>query len=107
RIRAALPEAVDFTSTADIADAMCQIAASTVFLGVDGGICHAAAALGGPCVLIFGSNRSYETGPVNDHVRLLEPPISTPSWIRDTRGVSEERVLAALADAVAHRLQGV
>ncbi|AZO30357.1 lipopolysaccharide heptosyltransferase II [Mesorhizobium sp. M1B.F.Ca.ET.045.04.1.1] len=108
RIRAALPEAVDFTSTPDIADAMCQIAASTVFLGVDGGICHAAAALRGPCVLIFGSNRSYETAPVNDHVRFLEPPVSTPSWVRDTRGVSEERVLAALADAVAHtpRLQG-
>ncbi|UCI05808.1 lipopolysaccharide heptosyltransferase II [Mesorhizobium sp. B1-1-8] len=108
QIRAELPEAVDFTSTPDITDAMCQIAASTVFLGVDGGICHAAAALGGPCVLIFGSSRSYETGPVNDHVRFLEPPISTPSWVRDTRGVSEERVLAALADAVAglHRPQG-
>lgn len=101
QIRAALPEAVDFTSTPDITDAMCQIAASTVFLGVDGGICHAAAALGGPCVLIFGSNRAYETGPVNDHVRFLEPPISTPSWIKDTNGVSEERVLAALAEAVA------
>jgi heptosyltransferase-2 len=101
QIRAALPEAVDFTSTPQLADAICQIAASTVFLGVDGGLCHAAAALGGPCVLIFGSNRSYETGPVNDQVRYLEPPISTPSWVYDTRGVSAERVLAALADAVA------
>ncbi|WP_192181196.1 lipopolysaccharide heptosyltransferase II [Mesorhizobium amorphae] len=101
QIRAALPEAVDFTSTPDITDAMCQIAASTVFLGVDGGIAHAAAALGGPCVLIFGSNRSYETGPVNDQVRYVEPPISTPSWIEHTRDISEERVLSALADAVA------
>ncbi|WP_292330439.1 lipopolysaccharide heptosyltransferase II [Mesorhizobium sp.] len=103
QIRTALPEAVDFTSTPDITDAMCQIGAATVFLGVDGGICHAASALGAPCVLIFGSNRSYETGPVNDHVRFLEPPISTPSWIYHTRGVGEERVLAALADAVASR----
>ncbi|TIT73681.1 MAG: lipopolysaccharide heptosyltransferase II, partial [Mesorhizobium sp.] len=46
---------------------------------------------------------SYETGPVNDHVRFLEPPISTPSWIYHTRDVGEERVLAALADAVASR----
>ncbi|MDX8436541.1 lipopolysaccharide heptosyltransferase II [Mesorhizobium abyssinicae] len=108
QIRAALPEAVDFTSTPQITDAMCQIAASTVFLGVDGGIAHAAAALGGRCVLIFGSNRSYETGPVNDQVRYVEPPISTPSWIEDTRDVSEERVLQALADAVAQtRPQGV
>jgi len=100
-IRAKLPEAVDFTSTPDITDAMCQIAASTVFLGVDGGIAHAAGALGGPCVLIFGTNRSYETGPVNDQVRYVEPPISTPSWVQDTRDISEERVLEALADAVA------
>jgi heptosyltransferase-2 len=96
-VRAELPEAVDFTSTPLITDAMCQIAASTVFLGVDGGISHAAAALGVPCVLIFGSNRSYVHGPVNDHVRFLEPPISTPSWIEDTLGVSEERVREALA----------
>ncbi|WP_246688449.1 MULTISPECIES: lipopolysaccharide heptosyltransferase II [unclassified Mesorhizobium] len=102
QIRAALPEVVDFTSTPQLTDAMCQIAASTAFLGVDGGICHAAAALGVPCVLIFGSNRSYETGPVNEHVRFLEPPISTPSWVYDTRGVNEERVLAAIEDAVAH-----
>jgi heptosyltransferase-2 len=96
-IRAELPEAVDFTSTPDITDAMCQIAASAVFLGVDGGISHAAAALGVPCVLIFGSNRSYVHGPVNDHVCFLEPPISTPSWVEDTRDVSEERVRDALA----------
>ena len=100
QIRAAIPEVVDFTSTPQLVDAMCQIAASTVFLGVDGGLCHAAAALGRPCVLIFGSNRSYETGPVNEHVRFLEPPISTPSWVYDTRGVSEERVLAAIEEAV-------
>ena len=106
-IRAKLPEVVDFTSTPDITDAMCQIAASTVFLGVDGGIAHAAGALGGPCVLIFGTNRSYETGPVNEQVRYVEPPVSTPSWVQDTRDVSEERVLEALAAAVAQaRPQG-
>lgn len=101
-IRAAIPEVVDFTSTPRLTDAICQIAASTVFLGVDGGLSHAAAALGRPCVLIFGSNRAYETGPINDHVRFVEPPISTPSWIRDTQRVSQDRVLAAIADAVAN-----
>ena len=106
QIRAVLPELVDFTSTPQLTDAMCQIAASTAFLGVDGGLCHAAAALGTPCVLIFGSNRSYETGPVNEHVRFIEPPISTPSWVYDTRGVSEERVLAAIDEAVARNPQG-
>jgi len=99
-VRNALPEAVDFTSTPDIAEAMCQIAASTVFLGVDGGLSHAAAALGGPCVLVFGPNRPYVHGPVNEQVVYLEPPISTPSWVSDTSAVTKERVMAALADAV-------
>ncbi|OHV88108.1 lipopolysaccharide heptosyltransferase II [Mesorhizobium sp. ORS 3428] len=100
QIRAQLPEAVDFTSTPDIAEAMCQVAASTVFLGVDGGISHSAAAVGVPCVLVFGSNRSYPHGPVNEQVTFLEPPISEPSWVEDTRAISEERVLDALAAAV-------
>ena len=101
QIRVALPEAVDFTSTPQLTDAMCQIAASTAFLGVDGGLCHAAAALGVPCVLIFGSNRSYETGPVNDHVRYLDPPSSAPSWVRDTRVVGDVLYAVSEADVVA------
>ena len=99
-IKARLPEAVDFTSTPDIAEAMCQIGASTVFLGVDGGISHAAAALGGPCVLIYGSKRAYLHGPVNEQVIFLEPPISTPDWVESTRAVSEDRVREALAAAI-------
>jgi heptosyltransferase-2 len=95
-----LPEAIDFTSTPDIAEAMCQIAASTVFLGVDGGISHAAGALGGPCVLIYGSNRSYVHGPVNEQVIFLEPPIATPGWVENTHAVSEDRVREALAIAI-------
>ncbi|CDX31088.1 Lipopolysaccharide heptosyltransferase II [Mesorhizobium plurifarium] len=99
-IKAQLPDAVDFTATPDIAEAMCQIAASTVFLGVDGGLSHAAGALGGPCVLIYGSNRAYVHGPVNEQVVFLEPPISTPGWVENTRAVSEDRVREALAAAV-------
>lgn len=99
-VREALPEAVDFTSSPDIAEGMLPIAASTVFVGVDGGVSHAAAALGVPCVLIFGSNRPYPHGPVNDQAVYLEPPISTPSWVLDTNGVSEERVLETLAATV-------
>ncbi|RUU55480.1 glycosyltransferase family 9 protein, partial [Mesorhizobium sp. M2C.T.Ca.TU.002.02.1.1] len=99
-IKAQLPDAVDFTATPDIAEAMCQIAASTIFLGVDGGLSHAAGALGGPCVLIYGSNRAYVHGPVNEQVIFLEPPISTPGWVENTRAVSEDKVREALAAAV-------
>ncbi|RWA76821.1 lipopolysaccharide heptosyltransferase II [Mesorhizobium sp. M1C.F.Ca.ET.193.01.1.1] len=99
RIRAEVPQAVDFTTT-PLIDVMYQLGASTLFLGVNGGMSHAAAALNTPCVLIFGSNLSYLHGPVNEHVRFLEPPISTPSWIEETLGVSEERVREALAGAL-------
>jgi heptosyltransferase-2 len=99
-IKTQLPAAVDFTATRDLAEAMCQIAASTVFLGVDGGISHAAGALGGPCVLIYGSNRAYVHGPVNEQVIFLEPPISTPGWVENTRAVGEDRVREALTAAV-------
>ncbi|CCV13569.1 lipopolysaccharide heptosyltransferase II [Mesorhizobium sp. STM 4661] len=95
-IRAAVPEVVDFTSTPLITDAMCQIVASTLFLGVDGGPSHAAAALNVPCVLIFRANRAYDGGPVNAGVRFVEPPISTPSQIEGTIGVSKDQVLKAL-----------
>lgn len=97
RIRAALPAAVDLTSTPLLMDAMCQIAAATLFLGVDGGPAHAAAALNIPCLLIFRANRSYDGGPVNRHVRFVEPPIATPGRIEDTSGVDVRQVLAALA----------
>ncbi|CDX21773.1 Lipopolysaccharide heptosyltransferase II [Mesorhizobium sp. SOD10] len=99
-IKAQLPVALDFTATPDITEAMCQIAASTIFLGVDGGISHAAGALGGPCVLIYGTNRAYVHGPVNEQVIFLEPPISTPDWVESTRAVSEDRVREALAAAI-------
>ncbi|RUW29846.1 MULTISPECIES: lipopolysaccharide heptosyltransferase II [unclassified Mesorhizobium] len=99
RIRAEVPHAVDFTTT-PLIDVMYQLGASALFLGVNGGMSHAAAALNIPCVLIFGSNLSYLHAPVNEHVRLVEPPISTPSWIEDTLGVSEERVREALAGAL-------
>jgi len=99
-IRAAVPEVVDLTSTPQLIDAMCQIAASTAFLGVDGGPAHAAAALNVPSVLIFRANYAFEGCPVNRGVRFVEPPISTPSRIQGTLGISVDQVLEALEDTL-------
>jgi heptosyltransferase-2 len=96
KIRAALPEAIDLTSTPLLTDAMCQIANSTLFFGVDGGPSHAAAALDVPCLLIFRANRSFDGGPVNRQVRFVEAPISTPSSVKGTLGVSADQALKAL-----------
>ncbi|MEO5759225.1 MAG: lipopolysaccharide heptosyltransferase II [Mesorhizobium sp.] len=94
QIKAAVPEASHFKSP--LTDTMYQIAASTIFLGVDGGPAHAAGALGVPSVLIFRSNCSYEGGPINHDVRFVEPPISTPSRAKGALGVSVEHVLGAM-----------
>lgn len=99
-IRAAVPEVMDLTSTPLLVDAMCQIATSTMFLGVDGGPAHAAAALGVPTVLIFRANHAFEGCPVNRGVRAVEPPISTPSKVAGTLGISVDQVLEALEDTL-------
>jgi heptosyltransferase-2 len=100
-IKAALPQAIDFTSSSRITEAMCQIAASTLFLGVDGGLAHAAAALNVPSSIIFRPNWAFKDGPINRGVQLLEAPIATPSSILGTRGVSEEQARDALVRLIA------
>ncbi|UDL92689.1 hypothetical protein LGH82_03910 [Mesorhizobium sp. PAMC28654] len=100
-IKAALPQVVDFTTSSRITDAMCQIAASTLFFGVDGGLAHAAAALNVPSAIIFRPNWAFKDGPINRGVQILEAPIATPSSIQGTRGVSEEQAREALARLIA------
>lgn len=99
-IAKAVPAAVDFTSTARIEDALCQIAAATVFLGTDGGLAQAAAAIGTPCVLVFRSTYAYEAGPVNAEATCLEPPLAVAGGLFSTEGITEQRVREALDAAV-------
>ncbi|HHZ09093.1 MAG TPA: lipopolysaccharide heptosyltransferase II [Rhizobiales bacterium] len=104
-IVAAVPGALDFTSTHRIEEALCQIAASTVFLGTDGGLAQAAGAIGVPSVLMFRATYSYEAGPVNDQATCLEPPLAVAGSIDSTEGITEVRVREAL-DAVVRRTVG-
>lgn len=105
KIVEAIPGAIDFTSTPRIEEALCQIAASTVFLGTDGGLAQAAGAIGVPSVLVFRATYSYEAGPVNDQVTYLEPPLAVPGGVDSTEGIPEGRVREAL-DAVVRRTTG-
>jgi len=45
-----------------------------LFLGHDSGISHVAAAVGSPCVLLFGPTDSAIWAPSNPHVRVLQAP---------------------------------
>lgn len=46
---------------------------SDVFVGHDSGISHIAAAVGTPCVLLFGPTDPAVWAPANSHVRVLRP----------------------------------
>jgi ADP-heptose:LPS heptosyltransferase len=47
------------------------LARSWVFLGHDSGVSHLAAAVGTPCVLLFGPTRPAMWAPLGNHVRVL------------------------------------
>lgn len=106
KIVEAVPGAIDFTSTPRIEEALCQIAASTVFLGTDGGLAQAAGAIGVPSVLVFRATYSYEAGPVNDQVTCLEPPLAVVGGIDSTEGITEERVRETLDTVVQRAVVG-
>jgi heptosyltransferase-2 len=47
------------------------LARSRLFLGHDSGVSHLAAAVGAPCVLLFGPSDPAMWAPPGDHVRVL------------------------------------
>jgi heptosyltransferase-2 len=101
-IRAAVPQAVDLTSTS-LADAICQLAAASAVFAFDGGLSHVAAALGTPTVIANFTIGRDRHGPINAHVLHLEPPAAST---RGLAAISVERVCAAIdsltATAVRH-----
>jgi heptosyltransferase-2 len=50
------------------------LARSTAFVGHDSGISHLAAAVGAPCVLLFGPTDPAIWAPANPGVRVLTAP---------------------------------
>jgi ADP-heptose:LPS heptosyltransferase len=54
---------LDLSGKTDLRELMGVLACSTLFAGIDSGVLHLAAALGKPCVALFGPTDPRETGP--------------------------------------------
>lgn len=102
RIAAAAPEATVVAPRTSLADlgALCRLA--RLFVSSDTGPLHLAAAVGTPCVGLFGPVPSERNGPYGRMHACVEPPASLrPAWRdrkTDTRamaGIDADRVLAA------------
>lgn len=92
-----VPGVVDYTRT-PLEDALCQLASSDLFLGIDAGLSHAAAAFGIPCVVVYSVN-AVRFAPINGQAVVLTPPLGMTPGRRGTAGISVERVLSALEAA--------
>lgn len=101
----------DLTGT-DLRNAILALRAANAAVTNDSGLMHIAAALGTPTVAIFGPTSPHHWAPLNPLAAILEPPASGPCPTcgsaacrevrhRRTADVAVERVLAAVAGALA------
>ena len=91
QLRAALPdERVEIAQELTLADLAARLQECGLFLGHDSGISHLAAAVGTPCLLLFGPTDPAIWAPANAQVRVLRAPGLTMD------GISVEQVLAHL-----------
>jgi heptosyltransferase-3 len=91
QLRAACPnERVRVAQDLPLADLAVGLRECGLFLGHDSGISHLAAAVGTPCLLLFGPTDPAIWAPANPDVRVLR----TPGLTMD--GISVEQVLAHL-----------
>jgi len=75
----------------------------------DSGAPHVAAALGIPCVVLFGSTSPAWTAPLGQRVRVLQHPVhcnpcfrrTCPTQLECFHGIEVEAVVAAVEDALA------
>ena len=98
---AVMAPATSLTELADVA------ARARVFLSSDTGPLHLAAAMGAPCVGLFGPVPASRNGPYGaGHITVEPPPEVRPAWKdrkRDTRSmlaIDAERVVAAASQLI-------
>jgi heptosyltransferase-2 len=84
-------ERVQFAQNLSLVELAGRLQNCALFLGHDSGISHLAAAVGTPCLLLFGSTDPAIWAPANRNVRVLRAPAGA------LRRLAVETVLAALA----------
>jgi len=93
QLAGALPnEKVRLAKNLSLPDLAIQLQNCGVFIGHDSGISHLAAAVGLPCLLLFGPTNPTVWAPQNPQVRVLRSPSLTMD------GIAPSAVMAALRD---------
>lgn len=97
-LRAALPdERVELAENLPLPELALRLRNCRMFLGHDSGISHLAAAVGAPCLLLFGPTDPAIWAPVNSQVRVLR------SFSLTMSGIEVEEVMGTLVAAVYDR----
>ncbi len=96
-LRTALPARVQVLRDLPLPHLAAVLERCQLFLGHDSGISHLAAAVGAPCVLLFGPTDPAVWAPVNDRVQVIEAPGN------DFSRLHVEQVIAAAMAMVSSR----
>lgn len=93
-LAAAFPSGLRFARDLPLPRLAAILARCRFFLGHDSGISHLAAAVGTPCLLLFGPTDPHVWAPANPHVEILAAPDG------DLSGLPLDAVLAHLETAL-------
>jgi heptosyltransferase-1 len=84
---------LDLTRRTGLRDLMGLVSLARLFVGIDSGVLHLSAALGTPCVALFGPTDPAETGPQGDGHRIVRA-------VADGPGLMEAIEVAPVAAAI-------
>ncbi|MFA5058011.1 MAG: glycosyltransferase family 9 protein, partial [Opitutaceae bacterium] len=92
-VRQGLPSGVEVSENLPLPALAVQLAQCRLFLGHDSGLSHLAAAVGTPCVLLFGPTDPAMWAPPGGHVRVIRRGETLDA-------IAIEEVLAAVDPAI-------
>ena len=84
---------LDLTRRTGLRDLMGLVSLARLFVGIDSGVLHLSAALGTPCVALFGPTDPAETGPQGDGHRIVRA-------VHDGPGLMEAIEVAPVVAAI-------
>jgi ADP-heptose:LPS heptosyltransferase len=88
---------IDLTGRTGLRELMGLLGMAELFVGIDSGVLHLAAALGVPCVALFGPTDPQETGPQGGGHRIVRADPSGPGAME---AIETDEVTAVVATAL-------
>lgn len=105
-----LPDVFNLAGATSLGELFALLEGSRVVVANDSGAPHAAASLGTPVVVIFGSTSPVWTKPLGGRVRVVREPVhcspcflqECPTQLECYEGIKPDRVLAEALDAMSN-----